>query len=272
MGIRSRIKQWLPPEPMARLKPWIGDGIRFLGDFPDWEAARKRSTGYDSAVILERVSEAMRQVAGGEAKYERDSVLFDEPQISYPVLSGLLAAAVKSEGHLKVLDFGGSLGSAYFQYRNLLSPVRSLTWAVVEQEHFVDHGKQHFQTADLRFHHTIAECVAEVSPNVVLLSSVLQYLPDPGPILEELVSAGAAYMIIDRTPFVDGESDRVTIQHVPSSIYKASYPCRLFARGRFLDGLRHNYVVVASFDSLEGMAFAGVIPFGFGGMILRRSC
>lgn len=271
MGLKSFAKRWLPPALAARLKPLVGGSIYFSGDFPTWTAASANSTGYDSDLILERVSDAMLKVTRGEAKYERDSVLFDRAQISFPVLAGLFRAASESGNRLSVLDFGGSLGSSYIQCREFLSVLPELKWGIVEQKHFVDRGRQRFQTGQLKFHHTIAECVAEDSPNVALLSSVLQYLPAPGEIVDELMAARIPYLIVDRTPFIDGSSDRITIQHVPESIYRASYPCRLFGRQRFIDRLRDRYDLIAEFDGFDGTAFAGGMQFAFGGMIFCRS-
>ena len=53
--------------------------------------------------------------------YERDSVLFDTIRYSWPLLSDLLRAASEDQNHLSVLDFGGSLGSSYYQNRVFLS-------------------------------------------------------------------------------------------------------------------------------------------------------
>ena len=55
------------------------------------------------------------KVKNGEAVYERDSVLFDEIQYSWGLLAGLEKAALEHDGKLCVLDFGGSLGSTYYQ-------------------------------------------------------------------------------------------------------------------------------------------------------------
>jgi putative methyltransferase (TIGR04325 family) len=269
-GVRSWARQWLPPALATRVRPWFG-GIRFSGDYASWDAARAQSGGYDAAAILERVSAATREAASGSGKYERDSVLFDEPQVSWPMLAGLLAAAAESGGGLSVLDFGGSLGTSYFQCRPLLPRGRALTWSIVEQENFVDHGQRHFQTDELHFHHSIAQAIAASPPAVALLSSVLQYVPEPAAVIDALVAAAVPYLVVDRTPFVEDGGDRITVQHVPRSIYAASYPCWLFSRPGFLDRFR-GYELVATFDSPDGIAHAGRVRFGFGGMILRKSC
>jgi len=67
-------------------------------------------------------------------------------------------AAAKSEGVLKVLDFGGSLGSTYFQNRKFLDSLKDVVWCVVEQKHFVDVGKVDFEDSRLKFYYDIESC------------------------------------------------------------------------------------------------------------------
>jgi putative methyltransferase (TIGR04325 family) len=270
MQIKTNAKRWLPPALIERLKPLFGVGVYFSDHYADWEAASAHASGYDSVLILEQVEQAMLKVKAGEAVFERDSVLFDEVQHSFPVLTGLLRAAVENGNQLSVLDFGGSLGSSYFQCREFLSVLPSLKWGVVEQEHFVHCGRRVFETAQLRFFYTIAECLQQAAPNVALLSSVLQYLPKPYHVLDELINSGVPYILIDRTPFGDHGTDFITVQRVPPSIYVASYPCWVFGKQSFLDRFRARYQVIAQFDSSDGNAIATGRKFTFGGMILRR--
>jgi putative methyltransferase (TIGR04325 family) len=76
------------------------------GDFASWDEAKRASIGYDIDIILKKTKESLLKVKKGEAIYERDSVLFDEIQYSWPLLAGLLWVAAQSSGDLNVLDFG----------------------------------------------------------------------------------------------------------------------------------------------------------------------
>ena len=246
-------------------------GIYFSGSYNDWEEASKNAFGYDTNIILERVKSAMLKVKSGEAKYERDSVLFDEIQYSFPVLVGLLHAAAENNNRLSVLDFGGSLGSSYFQCRNFLSVLAFLQWNIVEQEHFTQCGQELFETEQLKFFYTIEECLGKFTPNVALLSSVLQYVSEPYQVLEELTNANISYIVIDRTSFSDCKEDFVTVQNVPPSIYKASYPCWVFAHQTFLERVSTRYEVLTEFDSsMDNPVNQGRLQFKFSGMVLRR--
>lgn len=263
-------KRWLPPALLGRLRPLLKRGIYFSGSYPDWASASCNASGYDAEQILERVKQSMLKVISGEAAFERDSVLFDEVIYSYPVLAGLLRAAAEDNGNLSVLDFGGALGSSYYQCRKFLSVLPRLRWGVIEQPNFTKCGQEYFRTGQLDFYFTISDGVENIRANVALLSSVLQYVPEPYDVLYELMESGIRYLIIDRTPFGDSDDDIITVQHVSASIYPASYPCRIFSRKRFIEKLEKNFEVVSRFESADGTAILGGKEFTFGGMILRK--
>lgn len=273
MDLKTDAKKWFPPALIGRLKPLLKHGIYYTGNYPDWITASAHASGYDSAMILERVKQATAKVIAGEAKYERDSVLFEKVQHSFPVLAGLLRAAGENGTQLSVLDFGGSLGSSYYQCRDFLSILPSFKWGVVEQENFVRCGRDQFETKQLKFFYSIAECIQQANPNVVLLSGVLQYLTDPYVVLDELINRGISYIIIDRTVFSKDERDRIAVQYVPSSIYKASYPIRIFGRESLLGAFRGRFELIADFDTNWDGSRTDIcsgLEFTSGGMILRK--
>ncbi len=264
------IKQWTPPILDEALKPLLGRAIYFKGRFHDWKGARANSSGYDSEFILEKVKHAQFKVMSGGAAFERDSVLFDSIQYSFPVLAALHYAAAHHGGRLSVLDFGGALGSSYFQCLPFLDGLNSLEWSVVEQANFVRCGERQFTTDRLKFFESIACCLERRSPNVALLSSVLQYVPEPYVVLDELMDSGFPLIVMDRTPLSMLEDDFVTIQHVPKNIYPATYPSWIFSRSRLQSHVSPRYEIMAEFDSADGRACADGTPFTFGGMILRN--
>jgi putative methyltransferase (TIGR04325 family) len=177
---------------------------------------------------LNKVHQSLYKVKIGIRIYERDSVLFDEIKYSWPLLAGLMMAAAKLSGKINVLDFGGSLGSTYFQNKKFLDRFDNVKWNVVEQENFVKIGKKDFEDDRLKFFDKVNDCAKEHSPNILILSSVIQYIERPYELLESLISeTNIDYILVDRTPFTNND-ERIVIQTVPSSIYKASYPCHIF--------------------------------------------
>jgi putative methyltransferase (TIGR04325 family) len=270
--IKSLVKNWLPPALVRWSKGILqGERIAFEGEFATWEEACGHCTGYESKDILAKVLLATLKVMRGEAAFERDSVLFYEPEYPWPVLTGLMWAAARNGGRLNVLDFGGALGSSYFQARAFWQALPEVRWSVVEQSHYVEAGQAQIQDERLRFYYTNAECLRENQPNVILLSSVLQYLASPIAVLAELASTGADCLIIDRTPFSKGSEGKITIQRVPPSVYCASYPMWVLSEQEIMGILDAHWHLVASNLSPEGFveSTAGV-KFSFQGMLFER--
>ena len=264
------MKCWIPPGLDEFFKPFLGRSIYFKGRFGNWAEARAHSTGYDSDLILEKVKEAQLKVKAGEAAFERDSVLFDRIHYSFPVLAALQYVALRHADRLSVLDYGGALGSSYFQCQPFLSELENLQWSVVEQANFVHCGKRLFTDDKLNFFETIAECVAKKRPDAALLSGVLQYVPEPYAVLDELMQNGLPVIVVDRTPYSNLDDDFITVQHVPKKIYPASYPCWVFSCARFQAHVDARYKIIAEFDSADGLGRANGTPFTFGGMILCK--
>lgn len=254
--IKRSISANVPPA-VFRLYRRLVQKVGYFGNYRTWSDAEADSTGYDGDAILRRVREATLKVKQGEAGYERDSVLFDRIQHAWPVLAGLLWIATKQGNRISVLDFGGSLGSSYRQNKGLLGHLATFEWSIVEQENFVRCGQQEFQDHVLRFYLTIDDCLRERTPNVVLLSSVLPYVKDPYGVLAELVSRRFDFIIIDRTPLLDGARDRLTIQRVPAEIYEARYPAWMLGREKLLAMFTPDYELVAEFDALAGAVDLG---------------
>ena len=229
--------------------------IKFTGDYDSWVDAAAHSTGYDAAVILERTCAALLKVKNGEAVFERDSVLFQQPQYAFPVLAALLRAAVDADGRIAVVDFGGSLGSSYFQCRRFFPARAVVEWCVVEQAAHVACGREQFENKELRFFESIEDCMTKHRPDTLLLSSVLQYLPDPYSMLNRLLNCRLRHLIIDRTPFLVTARDRLTVQHVPDWIYPASYPAWFFNESRFVEAIGSaGYVLVSDFKGSDDIS------------------
>jgi putative methyltransferase (TIGR04325 family) len=197
------------------------------GDFLSWEDAEKLCAGYDSDSIINKCFESIQKIANGEAVYERDSVLFDKKEYSLGIIASLFLVLNKSNNSLSVLDFGGSLGTSYYQNKEFLRFFTSCKWTIVEQEKFYQLGKKYFENDQLMFSKTIDDCLENNSPNLILVSSSLQYLSNPIHTLNKINNSNVEYILFDRIPFSE-KDNFITIQTVPPSIYDASYPCWIF--------------------------------------------
>jgi putative methyltransferase (TIGR04325 family) len=260
--LRQLAERCLPPVLTETLRAHFG-AVRFHGDYGSWSEALARCRGYDAQDILARVERASLAVARGEAAYERDGVTFQRVQRRWPVLACLLWIA-RQRGGLHVLDLGGSLGGTFRELREYIADAR---WSVVEQPHFVVSGRAHFADAQLRFFETVDACIAaEGRPTVLLMSSVLPYVQDPYLVLEGLLRLGLDFALVDRTPTIAGERDRLTVQRVSRRLGGASYPAWFFARGKFLRAFEHAYRLREEFASLD----RANIPSRYEGFLFER--
>jgi putative methyltransferase (TIGR04325 family) len=248
--LKSFIKDWLPPAILRGLRRTNSHSIYFEGSYNTWEEASALCGGYDDKSILEKVLNSTLKVKRGEAAYERDSVVFNEPDYVWPVTTALMWAAAKSGGKLHVLDFGGSLGSTYFQNRAFLKDISELRWSVVEQPNYVQAGREFIEDEHIQFYEKINHLTLYRLPNVVLFSSVLQYLPEPEMVIRDTTELNPSVIIIDKTIVNHSNADSIYIQKVPSSIYRAAYPCRSLSENNLLNHFTSNFQLLKKFPSL----------------------
>jgi putative methyltransferase (TIGR04325 family) len=236
----------------AQLQDEMTEQAEFSGDYASWAEAASESTGYYANEILEKILSATLAVKTGKAVAQRDGVLLEKIPYNFPLIAMLLRAALEDGNRLDVLDFGGSLGRSYFDSRGFLQGVAAFNWSIIEQPHFVAAGRANLACSHLHFYETIEECLQERSPNVVILSGVLQYLPDTWGTLQALLDLHSRYLFVDRTQFLNSESDRLTVQHVPAWIYEASMPARLLSETKFLRSVEDSgYQVIAEFPPID---------------------
>jgi putative methyltransferase (TIGR04325 family) len=233
--------------------------VWFRGNYASWADARRASMGYDAPGILEKVRTATLAVISGAVACERDSVTFDRIEYSFPLLASLLWVATRARNRLRILDFGGSLGSSYWQNRGMLAHLDSLRWSIVEQPQFVKVGQAEIANETLRFYESVDACLQSEDVNTVLMSGVLQYLEDPYTLIGSILSRRIPFIVIDRTQFFVADlPDRITIEHVHPSVYEATYPSWFFNLSKFRAFVRGSgYRIVEEFDSWESWRVDG---------------
>jgi putative methyltransferase (TIGR04325 family) len=250
---KNALMHYFSGETLKTLPPPFGG---WFGNFTSYQDAQSYCKGYDAPNILQKVKNAILAVKQGQADgqevYERDSVVFNKQEYMWSLMTGLYMCAAEHLGALSVIDFGGSLGSTYFQHRNLLMRLGAVSWNVVEQKHFVEVGKQEVAQEGLHFFESVADAMlmATIPPQLMLFSAVLHYLESPLEFLTEMVQKGLPYFIIDRTP-VTRFKTRVTVQQVPPVIYEASYPCWIFNEEELLKIVKSRYELVTVWSALD---------------------
>ena len=252
ISLRSAAKAILPPVIPAAFRSYRNRGYGCSGDYSSWQDAAKLADGYDAGGILKEVYQSARKVRDHEGIYERDGVLFDQIQYSWPLLSGILLAASQKKS-LQVIDFGGSLGTTYYQNKKFLDKIQLGSWNIIEQSNFVELGRREFSSPQLHFYDSMEACLAEVVPDLLILSSVLQYVENYEELLAPMLARTPPdYILVDRTPFSTEDRNIITVQKVRPEIYQGSYVCRLLSESGLKVFMRAcGYQCLESFVSLS---------------------
>lgn len=244
--IKNLIKLLCPPIFIHLIKLRT-EFYGFYGDFKSWENAQSNvGAGYEEKEIFCKVKSATEKVRGGEALYERDSVLFYKENYNFQLLTGLFYILSK-DGFLSVADFGGALGSTYFQNIKLFKNSK-VQWHVIEQEDFVTYGKNNIP--EINFEYSIEECVKKHKINCLLISGVIQYLNNPYDFLDRFLQQNIPYILIDRTP-IENIQDKIMVQKVPPDIYKAQYPVWILSKNRIDSYIETKYEFLYRWDNNE---------------------
>lgn len=267
--VRKWLNRWLPPGLRDLFNRWSGHAIYYRGTYSEWEQAVAAASGYAEANLSQRIEQAALKVKHGEAVWEQDGVTRDHIPSNFPLFACLSRIALVKEGRLSVLDYGGALGSTYHQCRAFLPEICGWRWHIVEQPHVVKSGSHHFQTDELRFHVSMEECLKANTPDVVILSSVLQYLQDPYDLLERIGASSIKYLIIDRHP-CSSTQELITVQVVPPSLYPASYPSWLFDCEKMKLSLSHRYERLMEWEGMDPPIRGRGIDAQFSGFFLRK--
>jgi hypothetical protein len=214
------------------------------GKFDTWESALKVCSGYDSDVIFDKVKKAAIAVRDGKACFERDSYLFYKKQTNFPILAILLSIYIEM-GELRVLDFGGSLGSMYFQHKDVLGSLGDkMSWTIVEQKHFVEFGKRELCDGILNFEYEIQD--VEFC-NCIIFGGSLQYIKNYKQYLSEALQRKCKYIILDKVPV--SNQDWISIERVHEPIYEGSYPFYVFDKKNTIGG--GGYGMFRDYDLVE---------------------
>jgi len=205
--------------------------LALRGPYPSYAAAMADATGYQSPLVAEQVEEATRAVLEGRAAYERDGTAFAH-RPALPIHAAL--APLLAPGRT-VADFGGGLGGLFINAPELFPPdCRQL---VIEQASMVAAGRRVAAAHGLAIAFIDGGDLSGVPQlDVLVLSCVLQYLPDPWTPLDALLrQTRPRAVILDRTAIRHGPS-RWYLQTNPGYYREpVSYPVQVLDQRRLLD-------------------------------------
>jgi len=260
------IKELVPP--IVHSLRWYSFKYGWKGNYGSYEEAKQHCKGYDQEHILTKIIETTGKVKNKEAAYERDGILYDKVELNFNLLNALLLVSARNNNKLTLIYFGGSLGTSYYQNISYLSHLIELNWCIIEQPNYVAAGKASFENEHVRFYPDIETCMADhPEPDMLLISSVLQYIEKPYELLKKLQAVGIPYLMLDLVGYNDKDTDRITIQHVPPVFYgiEASYPCTFFNRKKLEHQLEENYSQLFNFLSEDKKYYLQLKPFKYEG-------
>jgi putative methyltransferase (TIGR04325 family) len=255
--MRSIVRRVLPRRVVAAIRLLLrSPRSTYSAPYKTWEAARHAAFGYHDPAILEKIRKSALAVKESGAAFERDSMAYQELVFRWPLLACLLHVALHknaSSGRpLHILDFGGSLGSVYFQHRVFLDRLPSLLWSIVEQPHFVQCGNAEFSDERLRYFNAIADATARAPIDCALFSGSLGYVEMPYDLLAQIAALGSTYLILDLVQTCNETEDLIKVQHTRPPFYVAKLAVRFFAKKK----------LVAYLDSI-GYDVIAALPAGF---------
>jgi putative methyltransferase (TIGR04325 family) len=234
-----------------RLRPGASQqDIRYVGNYSSWSEAAAAARGYADPSILANSIEASRLVKTHQAAFERDGIAFASMEYHFP-LAWALARVAAWRGRLNVLDIGGALGSTYHQNRHLLPKHLQISWSIVEQPAYVEAGRREFSNDEVTFHASAQEALGARTYDLLLLSGVLQYVAEPDNLLDSLLGHDFPAIILDRIPLIESPARRLTVQSLPLSLYRASYPAWFFSEIELLSRFDREYDLVASWSGFD---------------------
>jgi putative methyltransferase (TIGR04325 family) len=238
---------------------------RLEGPFVSWDVAAERATGWDSPRITELALAAALKVKNGTAAFERDSRTYDRIIYSPTILAALLLAVARYR-RLNVIDFGGGLGSNYFQNVKMIRALAEtpISWNVIERPALAKIGAEQFQTVELRFHAEFA--AARLENAVLLFTSSLQYVPDAFGFLEEAIR-GIDIVALDHVLVSADKNHAIFLQHLdPRRFGKVTLATWCFAKDALIGWFAaRGFVLVEHFQGVPYRHFENC------GMLFMRS-
>lgn len=222
----------------------------FCGKYTNWELAVQQTTGWETSIILEKIKQSTNQLEIKNDSFERDGEIISSSNQNYPIMYSILNSVDLEKRDLKIIDFGGSLGTHYYRYKPFINNTIKVLWAIIEQKKYVDIAKSKNNNPEIIFHYSISEAKILNNYDTFFSSGTLQYIEKPYDLINEITNHKFSHIIFDRLFFIDDIEEQITTQSVdPNLFYEASFPVWLFNEMKFKNYLTQNYNLISEFKS-----------------------
>lgn len=269
MTLKSAVKAVTPPIAIraARKLGVIGSPAKAAmdGPFSTWAQAAAHASGWDSPEITAFTLATARKVRDSELAFERDGIGYDTISYSPALLSALLLGAARYDS-FDVIDFGGGLGSNFYQHRRFMSHLgqRLRRWRVVERPIFAEIGEKEFTTERLCFYDRLPP---DTGNCVFLFTGSLHNLPEPFSALDD-AAASSDIIALDRVRISSDDTNHIFVQRPdPGLYYAAAFPIWCLSRKHLVEYLaRHDFSLVEHFPDRvtlhDGLLFTKELRLG----------
>ena len=222
----------LLPEPLkiglrGILAPFIGFRVT-----KNWESAVSGSSGYQSPKTTSTIE-------GSDPVVDRQTINQNflgnrYIQVASAILSGLNFEQLKPDTPIRLLDIGGGLGEYFFLLQKHLPNIK-FEWLILETPALCQlvETKQ-IVTQGVSWTDTLNNSVQTF--DIVLLSSVIQYVEKPFELIETAMQK-APLLIFNRLPLSKNPHNSVCIQRPGLLETKGSYPVHMLSEKLFLSYL-----------------------------------
>ena len=222
----------LLPEPLkiglrGILAPIIGFRVT-----KNWQSAVSGSSGYQSPQTISTIE-------GSDPVVDKSSIKQNflgnrYLQVASAILSGLNLETLKADTTIRVLDIGGGLGEYFFLLRDNM-PNLKFEWLILETPALCQLAKTKY-TNSPEVSWTDALNDSNQTFNIVLLSSVIQYVEMPFELIE-MAMQKAPLLIFNRLPLSTHAHNLVCIQRPGLLETKGSYPVHILSERLFMSYL-----------------------------------
>jgi putative methyltransferase (TIGR04325 family) len=276
MSVRSISKLVCPPILWEFMKKMINQMFPpqdqdFIGPYSTWSEAEALSDGWDSPAIVQKTFDLSIKVRDGLVAYGQDTIICNKINYSETILAFILLHLSCHKDKICIVDFGGSLGTNFYQNRKILRALSGtqVTWNIVEIPSIAKLGRDHFASTELFLYSDIDEIIQcrEHATDSYLFSGSLQYCPEPFKLLDKVIEQGGAKILaFDRLLVSHTYDHAVFIQTSdPRVFYPASYPTWCFSKSVFV-----SYLKKKGFDLVEEFTSSPEDYFDHSGMIFIK--
>lgn len=195
--LRQLLKLFVPPVlvDLVRGRLNLPPGYTWEGIYPHRRDVPVRHASYDHEARISEMAAQGRDLLGQVRAGQR-------PGLWHDTLALVAATVSAGSGRLRVVDFGGAMGTGFIQLIATLPPTTALEYHVVDLPGMCAAGREVFASEPrIRFHTTLAEVPAE--PDIVYVNSVLQYIDDYASQLRALAALRAPRLLLARTAIGD---------------------------------------------------------------------